>query len=149
VLKTIIAAVFATAATFALAAVELTDAQRAAIEARIAPVGKVCVEGESCGGAPATAVASGGASGAAAGPVDGEATYNMACMACHATGAGGAPIVGDMAAWEPRIGKGIDALYNSGLNGIAGTGMLAKGGRVDISDEAIIASVDHMVKNSQ
>lgn len=144
-LKTIIAAVFATAANFALAAVELTDEQRAAIEARIAPVGTVCVDGESCGAAPAMAMASGGAPGV----VDGEATYNTACMACHSTGAGGAPMLGDMVAWEPRLAKGIDALYLSGLNGVAGTSMLAKGGRADISDEAVMASVDHMVQNSQ
>lgn len=126
-------------------AVDLTDEQRAEIEARIAPVAEVCLQGEACGGAPAAAAAAGGV---AAAP-DGEGTYNMACMACHATGAGGAPLVGDVAAWEPRIAKGVEALHNSGLNGVAGTSMMAKGGRADLSDDAIIAAVDFMIENSQ
>ena len=126
-------------------AVDLTDEQRAEIEARIAPVAEVCLQGEACGGAPAAAAAAGGV---AAAP-DGEGTYNMACMACHATGAGGAPMVGDVAAWEPRIAKGVEALHNSGLNGVAGTSMMAKGGRADLSDEAVIAAVDFMIENSQ
>ncbi|MEM1401742.1 MAG: c-type cytochrome [Pseudomonadota bacterium] len=126
-------------------AVDLTDEQRAEIAARIAPVGEVCLQGEACGGAPSAAAAVGGL---AAAP-DGEGTYNTACMACHATGAGGAPVVGDVAAWEPRIAKGIEALHNSGLNGVAGTSMMAKGGRADLSDEAIVAAVDFMIDNSQ
>jgi cytochrome c5 len=135
-------------------AVELTDEQRAAIEARIKPVGDVCLQGENCGGLPASARPAAAAAGVAAGvamapAVDGEATYNMACMACHASGAGGAPIVGNADAWAPRIAKGMEALHNSGLNGIAGTSMMAKGGRADLSDEAIIAAVEYMVANSQ
>jgi cytochrome c5 len=70
-------------------------------------------------------------------------------MACHASGAGGAPIVGNAEQWAPRIAKGADALHNSGLNGVAGTSMMAKGGRADLSDEAVIAAVDYMIANSQ
>ena len=33
-------------------------------------------------------------------------------MACHATGAAGAPKFGDKAAWAPRIKQGIDTLYH-------------------------------------
>lgn len=127
-------------------AVELTEEQRAAIEARIAPVGKVCLQGESCGGAPAPAAAAGGTPVAA---VDGEATYNMACMACHSTGAGGAPMLGDVDAWTPRIAKGVEALHSSGVNGVTGTAMMAKGGRADLSDEAVMAAVDYMIESSQ
>lgn len=145
VIKQFVAPVLALAVIGAAHAVDLSDAQRAEIEARIKPVGDVCLQGESCGGAPAAAAAAGGA----AAVIDGEGTYNMACMACHATGAGGAPKVGDLAAWEPRIAKGIEALHNSGLNGVAGTSMMAKGGRADLSDEAIIAAVDYMIANSQ
>ena len=81
--------------------------------------------------------------------MDGEAVYNEACMACHTTGAGGAPMLGNVEQWEPRIAKGIDALHNSGLNGVAGTAMMAKGGRADLSDEQVMAAVDYMVENSQ
>jgi len=123
-------------------AVDLTDSQRAEIEARIAPVGESCMQGDnSCGGA-AAAVAS-------SGPRSGEDVYNAACMACHSTGAGGAPKVGDVAAWAERIAKGNDALYSSGVNGVAGTGMMAKGGCMNCSDEEVHAAVDYMVVGSQ
>jgi cytochrome c5 len=123
-------------------AVELTDAQRAAIEERIKPVGESCMAGDSsCGGAPAAAA--GGA------PRSGEEVYNTACMACHSTGAAGAPKFGDIAGWGPRIAKGNDALYASGVNGVPGTGMVAKGGCVNCSEEEIHAAVDYMVAGSQ
>ncbi len=122
-------------------AVELSDKQRAEVEARIKPVGEVCLQGDAeCGGA-AVAVASG--------PRSGEDVFNAACMACHATGAGGAPMVGDVAAWADRIAKGNDALYDAGINGIAGTGMIAKGGCMNCSDDEIKAAVDYMVAGSQ
>ena len=122
-------------------AVELSDGQRAEIEERIAPVGEVCLQGDtSCGGA---AVA------ASSGPRSGEDVYNSACMACHTTGAGGAPMLGDVAAWADRIAKGNDALYASGVDGVPGTGMIAKGGCMNCSDEEIHAAVDYMVAGSQ
>jgi cytochrome c5 len=122
-------------------AVELSDRQRAEIEERIAPVGEVCMQGDSsCGGA---AVA------ASTGPRSGEDVYNSACMACHTTGAGGAPMLGDVAAWADRIAKGNDALYASGVDGVPGTGMIAKGGCMNCSDEEIHAAVDYMVAGSQ
>jgi len=122
-------------------AVELSDRQRAAIEERIQPVGEVCLQGDSsCGGAVAAA---------SSGPRSGEEVYNSACMACHSTGAGGAPKMGDAAAWADRIAKGSDTLYASGINGVAGTGMIAKGGCMSCSDEEISAAVDYIVAGSQ
>ncbi|GHD36382.1 c-type cytochrome [Halioglobus pacificus] len=135
--------VFLAAATLAAAAaaVELTGAQRSAIEDRIKPVGEICLQGDSsCGGA---AVA------AASGPRSGEDVYNGACMACHTTGAGGAPVLGDVAAWADRIAKGTAALHDAGVNGVPGTGMIAKGGCMNCSDDEIYAAVDYMVENSQ
>lgn len=124
-------------------AVDLTDAQRAAIEERIKPVGESCMAGDSsCGGAATAAAAS-------SGPRSGEEVYNAACMACHSTGAAGAPKVGDVAAWGERIAKGMDALYDAGINGLSGTGMMAKGGCVNCSDEEVNAAVDYMVESSQ
>jgi len=123
-------------------AVDLSDAQRAEIEERIKPVGENCMQGDSsCGGA--AAAATGGA------PRSGEEVYNSACLACHATGAAGAPMLGDAAAWADRIAKGIDVLHDSGVNGLAGTGMIAKGGCVNCSDEEVRAAVDYMVAGSQ
>ena len=122
-------------------AVELTDSQRADIESRIAPVGEVCLQGDTSCGGPAVAASSG--------PRSGEDVYNAACMACHTTGAGGAPVLGDVAAWADRIAKGMDVLYASGVNGVPGTGMIAKGGCMACSDEEINAAVDFMVAGSQ
>ncbi len=89
------------------------------------------------------------AASASSGPRSGEDVYNAACMACHSTGAGGAPKLGDIAAWADRIAKGTDALHSSGVNGVAGTGMIAKGGCMNCSDEEVIAAVDFMVAGSQ
>ncbi len=125
-----------------VAAQELSDAERAAIEARIQPYGEVCVQGDSSCGA-AVAVAS------SAGPRSGEEVYNSACLACHSSGAGGAPKYGDAAAWAERIAKGRDVLHQSGIKGIAGTAMMAKGGCMNCSDEEIMAAVDYMVDGSQ
>lgn len=122
-------------------AVDLSEAQRAAMEERIQPVGESCLLGDSsCGGA---------ATVASSGPRSGEEVYNAACMACHATGAGGAPLYGDVVAWADRIAKGTDVLHDSGVNGVAGTGMIAKGGCMNCSDEEVVAAVDYMIAGSQ
>jgi len=128
--------------SFTAAAVDLTKEQRAGIEERIQPYSQVCVAGDdACAGGASVAVASG--------PRSGEAVYNAACMACHATGAAGAPKVGDAGAWSDRIARGIDALYASGIDGVPGTGMIPRGGCANCSDEEITAAVDYMVENSQ
>ena len=122
-------------------AVDLTEAQRAAIEERIKPVGQSCLVGDSSCASAGAAVASA--------PRSGEEVYNAACLACHASGAAGAPIYGDIAAWSDRIAKGTDVLHDSGVNGLAGTGMIAKGGCMNCSDEEVIAAVDYMIAGSQ
>ena len=138
----IVLSVAALCVAMAAGAFELTDRQRADIEARIKPVGEVCLHGDSsCGGA-----AAGGAEMAAR---SGEEVYNSACLACHMTGAGGAPVTGDLVAWADRIAKGMDVLHEGGVKGIAGTSMMAKGGCMSCSDEEVIAAVDYMVENSQ
>lgn len=120
---------------------ELSESELAAIKERISPAGEVCLQGDNnCGGAVAVA---------SSGPRSGEAVYNAACMACHSSGAAGAPKYADAGAWAERIAKGMDTLYASGINGIAGTGMIAKGGCMDCSDEEIKAAVDYMVAGSQ
>jgi cytochrome c5 len=138
-LKTL--AICCLAAVFSLSAMALSDKQRAEIEERIKPVGEVCLQGDSDCGAAVVAASSG--------PRSGEDVYNAACMACHTTGAAGAPMLGDAVAWADRIAKGMDVLYDSGVNGLAGTGMIAKGGCFNCSDEEVQAAVDFMVDGSQ
>jgi len=129
--------------TFSAFAADMSDAQRAAIEERITPHGQSCLEGD---GSCASAVSGQVAGGAAR---SGEEVYNSACLACHSTGAGGAPKLGDAPAWTARIAKGMDALYVSGTAGVAGTSMMAKGGCMNCSDEEIHAAVDYMVEGSR
>ena len=127
-------------APMAALALDLTDQQRADIEARIPPFYEVCVQGEACGGGDAMATNAGRS---------GEDVYNGACMACHSAGIAGAPKVGDQLAWTDRIAKGMDVLYDSGINGVAGTGMIARGGCADCSDDEIRLAVDFMVEGSR
>lgn len=126
--------------------IELTQEQRAAIEARLKPHGDLCLSGDAaCAGAmvAGTDASSGGSD------ISGESIYNQACMACHSSGAGGAPIVGQVDQWSERLAKGRDVLHQSGIKGIEGTSMMAKGGRADLSDEQVMAAVDYMINNSQ
>jgi cytochrome c5 len=77
---------------------------------------------------------------------DAKKTYDEACGVCHNVGVAGAPKFGDLAAWAPRIATGKDALYTTALKGKGA--MPAKGGRADISDDKVKATVDYMVANS-
>ncbi|WP_022652631.1 c-type cytochrome [Aquaspirillum serpens] len=96
---------------------------------------------------PAVAGAEGGGAAAAIDPnVKGKEIYASVCMACHDTGAAGAPKFGDKAAWAPRVSKGLDALVASGIKGL--NAMPAKGGYSG-SDEEFRAAVEYMVNASK
>lgn len=82
-------------------------------------------------------------------PMSGEAVYKKTCMACHASGAAGAPKLGDKQAWKPRIEKGMDALMQSALNGVPGTSMMKRGTCLSCSDEDLRAAVEYMVEQSK
>jgi cytochrome c5 len=73
--------------------------------------------------------------------------FTTACAACHATGAAGAPRGGDKAAWADRIAQGMDTLKQHALKGFRA--MPAKGGRMDLSDAAVVAAMGYMVEQSQ
>lgn len=55
-------------------------------------------------------------------PADPElaAIYQRSCKACHGIGAPAIPQSGDLAAWEPRMEKGMDALLDNVINGVGG-----------------------------
>ena len=78
---------------------------------------------------------------------DGKATYDSKCAACHASGAAGAPKVGDSAAWGPLISQGVDALTASAISGK--NAMPPKGACADCSDGDIKAAVEYMVSQSK
>ena len=54
----------------------------------------------------------------------------------------------DVAQWAPRLEKGMETLYDSGIYGLA-PGMPAKGMCFECSDDDIRAVVDYMVAVSQ
>lgn len=120
---------------------EPDQAMTQAIAERIKPIGEVNI-----GTVPEIAVAQPGASQAGVQPaaaIDPAQIYNTACAMCHAAGIANAPIYGDKTAWAPRLGD-IEALYTNSLKGKGA--MPAKGGRPDLSDEAVKAAVDYMLK---
>ncbi|MEQ8858746.1 MAG: c-type cytochrome [Pseudomonadales bacterium] len=81
-------------------------------------------------------------------PVEpGEQVYNRYCFSCHAAGIAGAPRVGDMAAWAPRLAKGREALLQTTVQGIA-PGMPAMGLCSECSDEDLAAAIDYMIVRS-
>ena len=106
------------------------------MEARLKPVGDLCMAGDDCAAAP---VAAGPAE-----PRTGAQVYETKCLSCHGTGAAGAPKYGDAAAWEPRIGKGVETLYTHAISGF--NAMPAMGLCMDCSDDEIRAAVDHMLE---
>jgi cytochrome c5 len=71
----------------------------------------------------------------------GEQVFTTQCSACHATGALGAPKLGDAAAWGPRIKTGFDALVHSALTG---KGQMPQQGGGDFSDYEIARAVVYM-----
>ena len=120
----------------------------AAVADRIKPAGQVATPGNEPppaeGAVPVVAAAP------VAAKMTGEQVYNAACFACHGSGVGGAPALGNAAQWGARKAKGMDTLHKHALEGFQGElgFMPPKGGRVDLSDEEIMAAVDFMVKKS-
>ena len=75
--------------------------------------------------------------------VDGQKIYQTSCQACHATGAAGAPKLGDKDAWAPRIAKGNDALLSSVKNGLKA--MPPKGTCMSCSEDELRAAMEYMI----
>ncbi len=121
--------------------VVLTPAQEEQVAERLAPDGEVTLESDVVTTAPAIDAAAGSE------PRSGEEIYNKACTTCHAVGAAGAPKLGDVAAWEPRIAQGMDILYQHTIQGIRA--MPPRGLCMDCTDDELKTTVDYMVGQSQ
>jgi cytochrome c5 len=76
----------------------------------------------------------------------GEQVYNGVCMACHASGALGAPKVGDKAGWAKRIAKGLDGLTKTAIKGVGQ--MPARGGSPELSDTEVKRAIAYMANKS-
>lgn len=103
-----------------------------AVAARIAPVGKV--EFGEQGGAAAGA------------PRSGEEIVKTVCAACHATGAAGAPKVGDKAGWGPIAKKGLNGMLATAIKGVKA--MPPRGGGADLTDYELARAIVFMVNQS-
>ena len=146
---------------FAVAALSLfaaggANAQTAADNIR--PARQVCLAGQPCVGnkaesnvdmaaevAPVAAepVAAAPMAEVAASRFDAEATYMASCNACHAAGVANAPKLGDKAAWDARMEKGMDAIMVNVMNGI--NAMPAKGLCMTCSADDLQEIVNYMV----
>ncbi|MGU7784126.1 c-type cytochrome [Burkholderia sp. PU8-34] len=77
----------------------------------------------------------------------GEEVYKAVCVACHGTGAAGAPKFGNKDDWAPRLAQGFDTLLKTAL---AGKGaMPPRGGTSpdDYSDYEIARAIVYMANN--
>jgi cytochrome c5 len=74
---------------------------------------------------------------------EGKSVYNIMCSTCHDSGVLGAPKVTDKDAWEARIAKGPQALYNGAINGVGA--MPAKGGNPQLSNQEVKVAVDYII----
>jgi len=130
VLGIILLVTFATNKPLGGAGSESTNAQ--AVAARVRPVAE---EGFSFKDANAPKVLQAG-----------SAVYNAVCVACHGTGAAGAPKAGDAGAWSARIAQGYDTLVQHAVQGIRA--MPAKGGNPDLDDIEVARAVVYMANQS-
>ena len=122
------------------------EQHRAAVEARLRPEGQVYLPGEELN-ADTPVVPTAAEPEAVAATLSGPQVFNQACNVCHGNGIGGAPMLTDRTAWEPRIAQGVETLYEHAINGYAGSVgfMPPKGGNAAFSDEEVHAAIDFML----
>ncbi len=72
----------------------------------------------------------------------GEQIVRAQCGRCHETGVGGAPRIGDRAAWIPRATQGLEVVLRSAIRGHGG--MPARGGTADLTDAELRSAIIYM-----
>ncbi len=119
---------------------------QAQIDARIRPVGRVALDGETIENAGEVVKIE-----PVAEVLSAVQVYNQACVACHGAGIAGAPKAGDGAAWAPRIALGEALLHQHALEGYQGLAgyMPPKGGHTNLSDAEIISAVEYLVEQAR
>ena len=116
---------------------------------RIRPVGRVALMGDPDVGVRPLIASDSQTMGV---PLSGPQVYNDICYLCHAApGVAGAPVLGEAHAWVPRMAQGMEILRERVINGYQGEVgfMPPKGGRLDLSDEEVIAALDFMLSEVQ
>jgi cytochrome c5 len=72
----------------------------------------------------------------------GEEIVRAQCFKCHEAGVGGAPKIGDRAAWAPRLKDGLDNTVRSAIKGHGG--MPARGGMANLTDSELRSAIVYM-----
>ncbi len=72
-------------------------------------------------------------------------SYQSNCSHCHSGNAPSAPQIKDSKDWAKRLSAGFNHLYDSAINGIPNTAMLAKGGHAELSNEEIKNLVHYLL----
>jgi cytochrome c5 len=75
----------------------------------------------------------------------GKAVVEAQCVKCHGTGVGGAPKIGDRAAWTPRATQGLDAVVRSAIHGHGA--MPPRGGMANLTDVEIRSAIVYMLNS--
>ena len=99
---------------------------------------------------PSTTVPTGPAATGNGGQVSlaiGENIFNSKCTVCHTPGIAGAPKVGDVVAWKPRIAKGMDTLLLHVTNGF--NAMPPKGTCLECSESDLKSALQYIVSRAQ
>lgn len=113
---------------------DVADTTESAIATRIMPTGSLKI-----------------GDGTEPGQRTGKQVYEKVCLQCHAPDSTTAfsPKYTNNTEWAPRIAKGLDALFNSAINGFQGQGnMPAKGGQMDLTDDEVKRAVVFMANGS-
>ncbi len=118
-----------------------------ATEERISPIGSVRVEGDKVEAAPkvmaaAETAAPAPAATASGGGKSGKEVYSAGCIACHATGVGGAPKLGDVPNWTTRAATGMAGMLKSVMDG---KGVMPPKGGTTASAEELEAAIQYML----
>ena len=73
----------------------------------------------------------------------GAEVVKAVCATCHETGIEGAPKIGDLAAWGPRMSQGIKTLTTHAVQGYRG--MPAHGGEIKATDIELTRAIIYMI----
>jgi len=79
-------------------------------------------------------------------PRSGKQVVEAVCASCHATGAKGAPRIGDRNAWSKRASQGLTSLTREAIEGIRQ--MPPHGGNSAVDDFEIQLAITYMVNQS-
>jgi cytochrome c5 len=98
---------------------------------------------------PASPTKKGLPDGASEAAIAGQLVVKTVCASCHLPGLAGAPKIGDVTAWAPRIEKGVDTLVDHATNGYEGPSggiMPPRGGEDSLTGDDIKNAVAYFIE---